>query len=230
MITVAICDDEEIYCRQIREKLTAFSIADSIDMDIKEYRSAEELIHAAQGGWTFQLLFLDIMMKDMNGMEAARKLREMDCGGLIVFITSYLDYMQTGYEVKAFRYLLKNQMEQQLGRVIGDCIRELGDGSVFTFQFEREIHRVRQKDILYMESEKRLIHLHAAGCEYIFYESLDGVLKQLEAGMFVRCHRSFLVNAGRIRRFTGTELELENGTVLPIGRKYSADVMKRLLL
>ena len=61
-------------------------------------------------------------------------------------------------------------------------------------------------------------------------QSLDGVLKQLEAGMFVRCHRSFLINSGRVRRFAGTELELENGTVLPVGRKYSVDVMKRLLL
>lgn len=226
---IAICDDEPQYRQVIHEKLLQDSIRWDYETEISEYESAAELLAAMDKGYTADVYFLDIQMAGgEDGIWAGRELRRRGENSLIVYITGYIDYVQIGYEVRAFRYLLKGQINESLPRVLGDIRRELS-GSSYFFQAGGEFLRVEKRDILYLESRVRILRLVTAQREYSFYDNLEHA--GLELGeSFLRCHRSYLVNMDRIRKYSGSEILLEGDIVIPISRSYRKAVKQRLML
>ena len=108
MLSVAICDDEPAVCREIEELLAGQLVRADLDGNTRVFPDGESLVRAYERGEAdFQIVFLDIKMQAMNGISAAREIRRYDEKVLIVFITSSAEYVFRGYEVKAFRYILK---------------------------------------------------------------------------------------------------------------------------
>lgn len=229
---IVICDDESIFLAHFKELLIRYSIEKNLEITVTEYTGGEELTTAYSEGEIsdMDILFLDIKMEGMDGLEAARILREKGCECLIVFLTSMEEYARAGYEVRAFRYLLKAQVEQELGRVMDACRRELGTEEYFIFAYERRSYSIRKKDILYFESRKRLVFLITAKGEYQFYQKLDILEKQLSEDGFLRCHRSFLVQERYVKSWKENALWLEDGREIPVSRTYEKEVNRRLML
>ena len=212
---IAICDDELRYRRMIHEKLLQDSICHDYEAEISEYASGAELLAAMERGYSADVFFLDIQMEGGDeGIRLGRALRRRGEDGLIVYITGFIDYVQIGYEVKAFRYLLKSQIAEGLPKVLGDIRQELS-GSSYLFQAGGESLRVDKRDILYLESRIRILRLVTAEREYSFYDSLDHAQQELGES-FLRCHRSFLVNIDRIRRYSSSEIVLEGDVPIPV--------------
>ncbi len=109
---VVICDDEPEYRRLLHERILQYSFAQDFEASIAEYESGERLIAALDAGERADVYFLDIQMESGadDGIRAAREIRRRGDNGLIIYVTGFIDYAQTGYEVKAFRYLLKSQI------------------------------------------------------------------------------------------------------------------------
>lgn len=229
---IVICDDEHIFLAHIKELLVRISIEKNMDLTITECASGVELLAAYSAGTVsdMDILFLDIRMADMDGLETARVLREKGCGCLIIFLTSLEEYAREGYEVRAFRYLLKGQVDRELGRVMDACCRELGTEEFFEFSYERRSYHVRKQDILYFESRKRLAFLFTTKGEYRFYQRLDVLEEQLSGEGFLRCHRSFLVQERYVKSWKEHVLWLEDGREIPISRTYEKEVNRRLML
>ena len=226
---IAICDDELRYRRMIQEKLLQDSICHDYEAEISEYASGAELLAAMERGYSADVFFLDIQMEGGDeGIRLGRALRRRGVDGLIVYITGFIDYVQIGYEVKAFRYLLKSQIAEGLPKVLGDIRQELS-GSSYLFQAGGESLRVDKRDILYLESRIRILRLVTAEREYSFYDSLDHAQQELGES-FLRCHRSFLVNIDRIRRYSSSEIVLEGDVPIPVSRSYGKAVRQRLML
>ena len=226
---IAICDDELRYRRMIHEKLLQDSICHDYEAEISEYASGAELLAAMERGYSADVFFLDIQMEGGDeGIRLGRALRRRGEDGLIVYITGFIDYVQIGYEVKAFRYLLKSQIAEGLPKVLGDIRQELS-GSSYLFQAGGESLRVDKRDILYLESRIRILRLVTAEREYSFYDSLDHAQQELGES-FLRCHRSFLVNIDRIRRYSSSEIGLEGDVPIPVSRSYGKAVRQRLML
>ena len=144
---IAICDDELRYRRMIHEKLLQDSICHDYEAEISEYASGAELLAAMERGYSADVFFLDIQMEGGDeGIRLGRALRRRGVDGLIVYITGFIDYVQIGYEVKAFRYLLKSQIAEGLPKVLGDIRQELS-GSSYLFQAGGESLRVDKRDI-----------------------------------------------------------------------------------
>ena len=226
---IAICDDELQYRQLIHEKLLQDSICCDYETEISEYESAAELLAATEKGYSADVFFLDIQMSGgEDGIWVGRELRRRGERGLIVYITGFIDYVQIGYEVRAFRYLLKGQINESLPRVLGDIRRELS-GSSYFFQAGRESLRVEKRNILYLESRIRILRLVTAEREYSFYDNLEHAARELGES-FLRCHRSFLVNMDRIRKYSSNEIVLEGDITIPISRSYGKAVKQRLML
>lgn len=205
------------------------SICHDYEAEISEYASAAELLGAVENGYSADVFFLDIQMEGGDdGIRVGRALRRRGEDGLIVYITGFIDYVQTGYEVRAFRYLLKSQIAESLPKVLGDIRRELA-GSSYRFQVGGESLRVDKRHILYLESRIRTLRLVTAEREYSFYDSLEHAERELGEA-FLRCHRSFLVNIDRILRYSGSEIVLEGDIAVPISRSYGKAVKQRLML
>lgn len=226
---VIICDDEPYYRQFLHEKILQDSFAHDYEVEVTEYGSGAELVEAVGKGESAEIFFLDVQMeqgKD-DGIQAARELRRLGEKGLIVYITGFIDYVQTGYEVKAFRYLLKSQIGTQLSQVLWDVRQELSDQNYF-FRTGGEQIRVDKRQILYLESDKRLLHLITRADEYHFYGTLDQEA-QILGERFLRCHKSYLVNTEMIRNYSGTEIGLQDGAVIPVSRAYAKEVKRRLM-
>lgn len=212
---IAICDDESVHIEKIRTILS--------DYETDNYLSPVALLDAVSAGVRYDVLFLDILMPRIDGISLARELREFDEDMLIVFITSKIEYMQTGYEVRAFRYLLKDQIDEGLPKIWNDIIKELLDrqDAYFTFEFERRTYRFPIRDILYFESNLRRIVVHTKASENAaLYGKLDDL--SVKYSSFIRVHKSYLINRRYIRMISAGTVVLSNGEVLPVSRKYAA--------
>lgn len=228
---IAVCDDEELFREHLKKLLLEYSFKENEEICIAEYSCGEALLEAySQEGIQDDLIFLDIRMGGTDGMETAKRLRAKGCRCLIVFLTSLGEYAQRGYEVKAFRYLLKEQIEGDLRKVMDACRQELSGEDYFCFSYERCSYRIPKRDILYFESRKRLVILHTEKEEHRFYQKLDDLELQLSGEGFLRCHKSFLVQERHIKSWRESALWLEDGTQLPVSRTYEKEVNRRLML
>jgi len=210
---IAVCDDEPAHIRIIRGILP--------DEEIDSYTNPENLLDAISSGERYDVLFLDILMPELDGISLARELREFDEDMLIVFITSRIEFMQTGYEVRAFRYLLKEQIETGLPKIWQDIQKELLDraDAYLTYEFDHRTYRFPCRDILYLESNLRRVILHTIHETAAWYGKLDDLAAKYP--MFVRIHKSYLVNRRHIRSVSAGTVVLANGDILPVSRKYA---------
>ena len=215
-IKIAICDDELIHIENIRYMLP------DLEMDI--YTNPNSLFETVRGGKEYDVIFLDIMMPGIDGISLARELREINDDAIIVFITSKIEFMQTGYEVRAFRYLLKDQISDGLKKVWADIETELvaKKDEYFIYEFGQQVYRRSYREIIYFESSLRRVTIHTKNNADIFYGKLDDIEK--DSPLFVRIHKSFLVNKKHIRGISADTVILSNGEVLPVSRRYSANL------
>lgn len=214
---IAICDDEPAHIEKIRTIL--------FDYETVSYADPVSLLKAVSDGARFDVLFLDIMMPQLDGISLARELREYDVNMLIVFITSKIEFMQVGYEVRAFRYLLKEQIEDGLPKIWRDIEKELSDrqDDYFTYESEHKTSRVPLGDILYFESRLRRIFIHTKTSEQTsLYGKLDEIAEKYSA--FIRIHQSYLVNRRYIRTVCAGTVVLSTGDILPVSRKYASQL------
>lgn len=230
-LSVAVCDDEV----QVRKELISrsadyFAYAD-IDGRFTEFADGESLLSAYENGTAdFQIVLLDIKMQDLNGISAAKALRAYDADALIVFVTSSAEYVFRGYEVKAFRYVLKTEISHAFRKILEECVEELcASAQTYTFRTGTQETAVRLADILYFESNRRQITLHTKQGTHTYYEKLDAIEKQLSGKDFVRCHQSFLVNAKEIRTVKADSLTMLNGDTLPVSKSRRESVRKASL-
>jgi len=227
---IVICDDEPRYRQFLHEKIVQDSFLHDYEAEIVEYESGRQLTEAVGRGMSADVFFLDVQMErgGDDGIRAARELRKRGEDGLIIYVTGFIDYVQDGYEVRAFRYLLKNQIPEKLPRILEEIREELA-GQDYYFQSGGQRIRVDKRQIIYMESNRRQLHLVTSETEYSYYGNLDHAEKEL-GEKFLRCHRSYLVNMGQIRKVSAAEIGMKNGSVIPVSRSYGKEVKRRLLL
>ena len=232
MLKIAICDDEKNICAYM-EKRTAGCLARyDEEAQINVFYDGTKLLeYYKENPHGFDIIFLDIKMKAINGVECAKLLRETGVDALIVFVTSSAEYVFTGYEVKAFRYILKNDLVNAFDRIFGECLQELfkKDGDFFTVKTASEVRKISLNDIFCFESDRRVLIIHTTKGKISFYGKLDDIQKTLQEKDFIRTHQSFLVNAKKIRSVKKDIVELTDGTVIPVSKSRSNAVKEAYL-
>ena len=233
MIRIAVCDDEKAVRDYLSKQITDILAAEDLDGQVETFSDGAPLAALYEAGTAdFDLLFLDITMKNCDGMTAAKRIREFDRDVMIVFVTASAEHVFSGYEVRAFRYLLKPELVNGFAGVFRDCLRELtkSDEVHFSFQTGSQTVSLGVRDILYFESDRRKILVRlASGKEYSFYEKLDKVEETLKKHDFVRCHQSFLINAKKITGLKQGEVELAGGIRLPVSKHRAKETNEAFL-
>ena len=227
MLTIAICDDEKKICDYIENRTTEFLAKNDLEADVSVFYDGSELLKKCESNaQNFDIIFLDIKMKTLNGVECAKLLRDIGVESLIVFITSSAEYVFSGYEVKAFRYILKTDLVNAFSRVFSECLLELKklNTSFFTVKTSSSVKNIPLSDILYFESNKRLLNIHTKNEVISFYEKLDNVEDELKEKDFIRIHQSFLVNAQKIKSVSKDSALLVNGFSLPVSKSKATKV------
>lgn len=228
MLRIGICDDES----EVRDALR-FSLEHILRSDegkvFYDFSSGEGIVKwMSKHQGEIDLLFLDVELKGMSGMEAAKLIRKNDSELLIVFVTGYADFVFDGYSVQAMDYIVKPVKEDKLAQVIkrAQNILENQKPQTFTVQNSDGIYKIFKKDILYFYSDRRLVKLVTRGNEYAFYGKLDEVQKKVGSG-FIRIHQRYLVQSGAVLKVEKSSVTVE-GKCLPISRSMREPAMMAL--
>ena len=233
MLSIAVCDDEKAVCDYLKGAVLDLLAEADLDGRVTVFGDGAPLCESYEtGAADFDLILLDITMKNCDGLTAAKRVREFDRNVMIVFVTASAEHVFSGYEVRAFRYLLKPELLNGFAGVFRECLRELtkADEVRYSFQIGAETKSVPARDILYFESDRRKVTVRCTGGRsYSFYEKLDNVELALKKNDFVRCHQSFLVNAGRIGSIRQGELTLTDGSVIPVSKHRAKETNEAFL-
>ena len=232
MLSIAICDDEKHICDYIQNRTQKFLAVNDIEANVSVFSDGTDLLSACKKSPAeFDIIFLDIKMKTTNGVECAKMLRNEGVNALIVFVTSSAEYVFSGYEAKAFRYILKTDLENAFDRILSDCLTELKKQATdfYTLKTASLVKNIPLDEIYYFESKLRLIIIHTKNEEISFYGKLNDIEKELTEKDFIRIHQSFLVNASKIKALGKETTELNCNVVLPISKSKATAVKQAYL-
>lgn len=228
MLRIAICDDETDARDALRFQLEKILIEDAEEIVYEFSSGTNAASWLANHPGEIDLLFLDVEMKGLNGMETAEKIRTFDEQILIVFVTGYSDYVFDGYLVGALDYLMKpvsgEKLRQLIGRIRARYAQE--ESHTFTLKNMDGIWRFRLCDILFFYSDRRKVMLVTAKGEYSFYARLDEIEHQLSP-YFVRIHQRYLINPSHVD-YLGSESVTINGQELPCSRRYRETALTKI--
>lgn len=220
---IAICDDS----REDRDALRALLEACGHGFEIREYGSGAELY--ADMGYVREcgIVFLDINMEGMDGLEAAGRIKA-ECPKVhIVLVTAYVNYALDGYKVKASRFLLKDDLERTLPECVEDILRE---ERVVEFDFVEGNVRLRVDDIIYIETSRHKNVFYMAGETYSIYKKMDELEVELAGMGFVRIHRSFLINMRYIGKLGSYVMVLTTGKEISVPKSRYPEVKRQYTL
>ncbi|MCI8528049.1 MAG: response regulator transcription factor [Lachnospiraceae bacterium] len=228
MLRIALCDDETRARDALRIQLEKILDEGTEEIVYEFSTGAGAVSWLKKHPGEIDLLFLDVEMDKMNGMEAAEKIREFDKNLLLVFVTGYAEYVFDGYRVDALDYIMKPVdlgKLRDLMRRVRECITAEAS-QVFLLKNTEGTYRFRKKDILYFYSDRRKVILVTGEGEYPFYGKLDEVEAKLHSE-FVRIHQRYLVNAAKVSHIGSKSVEIEEAE-LPLSRAMKADAVKSL--
>ncbi len=219
MLRIGICDDNMEARITLRAALERALDRRRTEGMFFEFSSGEGLIRWLENHTgEMDLVFLDIKMGDLNGMDTARRLRASNEDIQLVFVTGYDEYVFEGYTVGALGYLLKppkqEHLDDVLDRAAAALLRERD--SVFLCRSRDALYRIPKKRIQYFYSERRRVVCVTEARTYVFYGKLDETAQNLGEG-FVRIHQRYLVRAGAVDRVEGS-LVFVGDEILPISR------------
>jgi len=230
-MNIAICDDEIIFLESINYHVKDVLCKYAMPVIINLFHKGKELLNY-KDLQKFDIIFLDIELNDINGIELAKAFRRKGYKGLIVFITSHLDYSILGYEVEAFRYILKANIDREIAECIDSAIKKLDlYGEVIVFKINNENIKMKLKDIFYIESNDHKIIFHMINnSSYVTYDKLNEIEEKISSDDFYRIHQSFLVNSKYIKKIKRYSACLKNNFVLPISKSRYNDVEDQMLI
>lgn len=229
MLLIAVCDDIPIECADIAKQIETILKQSNTDFMIKKFFGGLELIQSRE---SFDIIFLDIKMPNINGMELAKQIRKQGRQSLIIFITSASEYVFDAFDVEAFQYLLKPIQTDKLKNVLEKATKKMQIDANIDFLMisaNRQIQKVFLKDILYIESIGRIIKIHCNNGTLETYEQIGILEDKLSDKFFFRCHKCFLVNLNFVDAFNKTEVRLENGEKIMLAKRRYEDFQKAIL-
>lgn len=225
---IAICDDEQNQIEYITSIVTAWSAHERHNCEIHTFASAEAFLFEYEEDKAYDILLLDVEMKNMNGIELARRIRKDNNRAEIIFITSHYEFVGEGYEVDALHYLSKPISADKLTQVLTKATEKLSvePPSVVIF-CEGETVKLYEPDVLYVESFLHYVVIHTKNKEYKIKENISSFENKLSDD-FYRIHRSYLVSLKHITRISRTSVNIGN-TELPLSRGKYDDINRAFI-
>lgn len=229
MLQIGICDDSSE---------ARFALQTALERQLEQMGTEYTFFSFSSGKgllrWYFKhlgeldLVFLDMEMDGMSGMDTARALRQTDPTLLMAFVTGYPDYVFDGYTVGAMGYLLKPARPEQLKDLLARAIAVQSSQTEKTFLCRNNdgLYRIPRANIRYFFSQGRQVTCVTPSRRITFYGKLSDVADTLGAG-FVRIHQRYLIRAAAVERVDGGTVVV-GGEELPISRSYHASALATL--
>ena len=231
MINIAVCDDEKCMSEKIEKLVEDFFRKKNTNISVSEYSSGEELLKSNE---RIDILFLDIGLRGMDGIETARKLRECRFHGFLIFITVLKEMVFQSFEVQPFDYLVKPVQEEHFEKTMERLFFSMQDRlspekENLLVQKGCESNIIFFQDIICCEIIDRKVYLYLVSGEVIdYYDRIENLEKKMD-GRFFRCHRSYLINLNHLKSYRNNTAFMADGKEIPVSRLRSKEFSKVIL-
>lgn len=225
---IAICDDEQNQIEYITSIVASWSAHEGHGCEIRTFASAEAFLFEYEEDKAYDILLLDVEMKNINGIELAKRIRKDNNRAEIIFITSHFEFVGEGYEVDALHYLIKPISAEKLTQVLTKAAEKISvEPPSVVISCEGESVKLYEADIRYVESFLHYIVIHTKDKEYKIKENIS-VFENRVSDDFYRIHRSYLVSLKHITRISRTSVNIGN-TELPLSRGKYDDINRAFI-
>lgn len=218
MIKIAIAEDEKKCSDQIRRYLEEYAVEKNLELQVQVYPNGELLVNTYRA--EYDVIFMDIEMPKLNGMDAARKIRCIDDNVIIIFVSMLAQYVINGYEVRAMDFVLKPVskavLSQKMDRAM-DSLKYRRNQAVVVKNGKGDITKIDIHKIYYIEVYNHKLFIHTEQGVYTATGTLNMLEKCLNMDSFARCNSGYLVNLQHVKQIEQEEVLVGNER-LKIGR------------
>lgn len=223
---ILVCDDNKVICNDISKYIES-----NFDYNVSVANDKNSIYHYLNED-KLDLLIIDIVLGKINGIDIAKEFTKQFPNLNVIFITGYgdtyykdiyKDINPCGFFEKPIQYNILNFFIKQ----IQDNFNARNSKLRINYNYNSYI--IPYRDIIYIQSDKRLSVIHTTAEKFKTYKKLSDMLEELP-DTFIRCHQSFIVNRNYVRNVEGNQFLLSSGNVIPISKKYLKNVKDLFLL
>lgn len=228
MINIAICDDEKYVSDKIRNMIADFFHRKNMEIAVFQFLSGEELLKCDK---SMDILFLDIQMNGIDGMETARRLRVRNYKGYLIFVTVLREMVFQSFEVQAYDYLVKPVEDKYFEKTMERLFISMLNASEANLLVQRgyESNIISFDDIIFCEIIDRKVYLYLTSGDVIdYYDRIENLETKLD-GRFFKCHRSYLINLSYLKTYKNGMAYMVNGKTIPVSRLRSKEFSNVIL-
>lgn len=214
---IAICDDEKYFIDMLELPVRSFFSERRTEIEMFTFTSGTDMLN---GAVTYDLIFLDISMPDMSGMEVASKIREQDKNVIIIFVTSESHRVFDSFKVKAFDFIVKPINLLQLSKTLERVCNELNQGNedLIVDLMTGGQAKLNLKEILFIESANRNIIIHSRSSNLEVVSKMKDIEEKLPGELFFKTHKSFIVNLNHVKKYDKTSVWMEDNSEVILSR------------
>lgn len=221
MLRIAICDEDQVSCSIIENIILNYSKRINEKMEIEVFYSGGELLKFILKEYCFDLIFIEMNLKHINGITVGKILRDLlDYQTVqMVYMSKTDKYLMELFNIRPMHFIIKPINSYQ---IIADVrlAMKLTDklGALFSYKKGYDIYKIPLKNILYFESEDREIRMVTTTGEELFYGKLEKIYNEVAKYQFVQIHKSYIINYSQARKLNYNEVIMSNSDCLPISQ------------
>ncbi len=214
---ILICDDEVRYIQPLRKCLEQYMAEHNIPSEITETVAPQKILLSKE---VYDIAFLDIQMENVDGLTLAKELRQRNRKTALFFITNYEGYQDNAMDLQALRYFKKPFEPDRLIAGLDKALEYIDGAYVDVFLYSGGVQqRVLVDDILYLTLDGRKVAVQTVKSRFLVTGKLEEWIERFPHTFFRQPHKSFLVNLHHVERYAYSELQMSDGTRIPIAPK-----------
>lgn len=232
-LRILICDDDDI-CLQVNAAyMESLSKKYSVESTILKFNKMNKEMDDVIVNKKIDIALLDIEMDEVNGIQIAKKIHEINPWVFIIFITNYKEYTADAFRVKAFGYIKKPVEQKEIEQYFQQAIfyvrgmKKKKEYSYLSFKSDNKIVKIRQDEIIYIEKEVRKLVIKTEFNEYKCYGTVNEIEGKLE-DFFLRINQGVIINLNEFFKLEKNVIYLRTGEYYNIGRTYMKEVRSKL--
>lgn len=229
---IAICDDETGTCSDLENMILDFADRCALQMETEVFYSGETFYRSMQEQCLYDLVFLDIQLLEMDGVQVGRKIREQLGNNKIsiVYISSKETYAMSLFQVRPLDFLIKPLTKEKVSAVLEQFIRlsEAGKNEFF-YRAGKSVCRLYLDEIHYFACNGRKVEIYTGPGQREFYGTMQKVWEKVEGKGFWIIHKSYIVNTAFVSVYHYDSVQMTDGTCLPVSQKYRKAMKEKLM-